>query len=314
MPDKDFVPRIENANLPEIEKVKRILLPIFSQHPGGVSFSIGEQFLFATPNFRKTIKPSSNGETDEQLLHEFIINSRQRKTDQNGNPEAKTTEKKHYFLDNGKLRTIVQRTFPIDPKGFGINLNEITVSVFIDITEEGVDKLTHLPTRGYLEDHLTSLCEDRNSQFGIIFCDVDYFKKVNDNLGHKVGDEVLQKIASALRTSFRDEDLVCRHAGDEFVIVIINANETIIKNALSRISKIIETIYPNGVKGVSINNGALVTVNIDISSGSVLKKTGEDANFIELLDSADQEMYKYKGLKKFGDKIVRITDNHTPFE
>jgi diguanylate cyclase (GGDEF)-like protein/PAS domain S-box-containing protein len=85
------------------------------------------------------------------------------------------------------------------------------------------DMLTGLANRTLLTERLAAACaraERRGSEMAILFLDVDEFKSVNDTLGHPVGDLMLQSVAARLRALTREEDVVARTGGDEFVIVL----------------------------------------------------------------------------------------------
>lgn len=86
------------------------------------------------------------------------------------------------------------------------------------------DQLTELPNRSGLEDWLRSRATaSPGDPLAVLFCDVDEFKKVNDDLGHAMGDRTLQILAERFRHSVRDGDLVCRWGGDEFVVACADA-------------------------------------------------------------------------------------------
>jgi len=90
------------------------------------------------------------------------------------------------------------------------------------------DPMTGLYNRRFLEEYLDTLIAGvtRNkSDLGILMCDVDFFKKVNDTLGHDVGDAMLKAVAGILRQSVRESDLVIRYGGEEFVAILIGSNE-----------------------------------------------------------------------------------------
>lgn len=81
------------------------------------------------------------------------------------------------------------------------------------------DHLTDLTNRAGLEDWLHDRAAVRpDAPMAVLFCDVDEFKQVNDELGHHAGDRVLKVVAERLRRAVRDDDLVCRWGGDEFLI------------------------------------------------------------------------------------------------
>ena len=87
------------------------------------------------------------------------------------------------------------------------------------------DSLTGLPNRRKLDHELhKALTEAREKEklVGVLFLDLDRFKYINDSLGHKMGDKVLQVIAERLKVSLRNEDIISRQGGDEFVILLTN--------------------------------------------------------------------------------------------
>jgi diguanylate cyclase (GGDEF)-like protein/PAS domain S-box-containing protein len=85
------------------------------------------------------------------------------------------------------------------------------------------DPLTGLPNRRHLEENLLAALagagEQRN-RVGVLFCDVNNFKRVNDTLGHAAGDQVLEHVARMLSGAVRGADTVTRYSGDEFVVLI----------------------------------------------------------------------------------------------
>lgn len=82
------------------------------------------------------------------------------------------------------------------------------------------DHLTELPNRTGLEEWLAArAAATPDAPVAVLFCDVDEFKEVNDELGHAVGDRILKAVADRLRHSVREQDLVARWGGDEFIVV-----------------------------------------------------------------------------------------------
>ena len=85
------------------------------------------------------------------------------------------------------------------------------------------DPLTDLPNRTLLHDRITqaiTVTRRHNSQFAVLFLDVDRFKLINDSLGHAIGDQLLRSIATRLLACVRGADTVCRLGGDEFVVLL----------------------------------------------------------------------------------------------
>ncbi|SHF52971.1 diguanylate cyclase (GGDEF) domain-containing protein [Desulfacinum infernum DSM 9756] len=102
------------------------------------------------------------------------------------------------------------------------------------------DPLTGLPNRRELESHLRRECK-RATRYGtplsVVFLDCDDFKKINDRYGHDAGDAFLRHVAQILRESLREEDLVARFAGDEFVLVLPNQGEEEALRVMDRLSQ-----------------------------------------------------------------------------
>lgn len=90
------------------------------------------------------------------------------------------------------------------------------------------DALTGLPNRRMFSRHLkreVARSARHNLMMALFFIDVDNFKQVNDTLGHDQGDELLKQIADRLNSSVREEDIVCRIAGDEFAVLLTSVDD-----------------------------------------------------------------------------------------
>ncbi len=88
------------------------------------------------------------------------------------------------------------------------------------------DHLTQVYNRHGIHKKLQNICtryQTENQNFSVMICDIDYFKKINDNYGHIAGDEVLKKVASEIKTIIRKDDLLGRWGGEEFLVVLPNA-------------------------------------------------------------------------------------------
>lgn len=91
------------------------------------------------------------------------------------------------------------------------------------------DSLTNLPNKSLFNDRLFKLLElsrDNNTEFSILFIDIDRFKEVNDTLGHQIGDELLQIISNRLLNTFPKDCTISRFGGDEFVILLPNYSKS----------------------------------------------------------------------------------------
>ncbi|MBR3598289.1 MAG: bifunctional diguanylate cyclase/phosphodiesterase [Lachnospiraceae bacterium] len=82
------------------------------------------------------------------------------------------------------------------------------------------DMLTELPNRRALVNYLEKLCDDADSEFALVFIDLDNFKLINDTIGHEWGDVLLEGTATRFRRLLRDSEFVARLGGDEFAVII----------------------------------------------------------------------------------------------
>lgn len=105
------------------------------------------------------------------------------------------------------------------------------------------DSLTGLPNRRKLDHELHKTlneAKEKKKKVGVLFLDLDRFKYINDSLGHKMGDKVLQVIADRLKGSLGSDDTISRQGGDEFVILLNDVNtKDNLHEAAARINRII---------------------------------------------------------------------------
>lgn len=88
-----------------------------------------------------------------------------------------------------------------------------------------VDPLTGLYNRRFLQEHTNQIITGvlrRGKQVGLLVCDLDYFKQVNDSHGHDIGDLMLKETSSILKSSVREADLVIRFGGEEFLVLLLD--------------------------------------------------------------------------------------------
>ncbi len=153
--------------------------------------------------------------------------------------------------------------------------------------ENNKDPLTRLFTRRYLPaiiQHEISYCLSNNETLGLILVDVDYFKKINDCYGHSVGDSVLMILANILTTTIRPYDHVFRYGGEEFLIIINNANEEICLKIAEKIrAKVAAHVF---------EDLPILKEPITVSLG--LAVFDKHPDYEQLINHADQALYSAK--------------------
>mgnify|MGYP000563128394 CR=1 FL=1 len=149
------------------------------------------------------------------------------------------------------------------------------------------DPLTSLPNRNLLFERLRNLCElgkKTNESFAVLFCDLDRFKFINDSMGHEVGDELLKHVARRLLSKLRDNDLLARIGGDEFIVVVEG------KKAVRNIDKICTQIMSLFEQPFETKFGEFrVSLSIGVS-----RFPDDSEDIRELISFADIAMLKVK--------------------
>jgi diguanylate cyclase (GGDEF)-like protein len=138
-----------------------------------------------------------------------------------------------------------------------------------------------------------ALAPRHGKKVALLFLDLNGFKQINDSLGHLAGDKLLQSIAKRLQSCLRRTDTVCRHGGDEFVVLLSEVQRTDDAARLAR--QILDCVAePHFIDGQSLN----VSGSIGIS---LYPEDGADA--ASLLENADSAMYEVKGNGRQGYKF-----------
>ncbi len=163
------------------------------------------------------------------------------------------------------------------------------------------DSLTALPNRAYFMDSFKlSLLEAKgyNQQVGILFLDIDNFKRINDTLGHLSGDEVLVIISKVLSSCLKENETVFRLGGDEFLVLQTEASEAQTVETAERIVSVLRT--PIRLQGHEF----YLTSSIGIA---IFPQHGEEEE--ALFRNADTAMYKAKELGKNGYQLFTSSIN-----
>jgi diguanylate cyclase (GGDEF)-like protein/PAS domain S-box-containing protein len=132
-----------------------------------------------------------------------------------------------------------------------------------------LDTLTSIGNRRHadmtLEEKFSGLRRYR-WPFGVVMCDIDNFKAVNDHYGHNTGDDVLKMVARTLASSVRESDAVFRWGGEEFLAVIANADAVRLNNTAERMCRLMAASalpYNGEMLGVTISAGATLAIAAD---------------------------------------------------
>jgi len=167
-----------------------------------------------------------------------------------------------------------------------------------------LDTLTGLYNRRKFNEIILSEMnryERTKQSFGIMLLDIDFFKKVNDTYGHLVGDEVLIKIATLLKTSIRKIDKVFRWGGEEFLIICPQTNLKGILHLAESIKNIVKEYEFDIVKRLTISLGVSIAQ--------------EDDTLDSILNRVDKYLYKAKELGAYDAQTGHQSRRHpaTPF-
>jgi diguanylate cyclase (GGDEF)-like protein/PAS domain S-box-containing protein len=152
------------------------------------------------------------------------------------------------------------------------------------------DHLTSLPTRAAWDRRLRcaeNRAREDGAKYAVMFIDVDQFKGINDQNGHRAGDRVLQIVAERLRACVRPTDVVARYGGDEFVVLLENVCvDSEVEQIANRIRA--ELDLSIDFDGTCVAMAASVGVAI----------ARPQSNAQDLVDEADQAMYRAKAAKR----------------
>jgi diguanylate cyclase (GGDEF)-like protein/PAS domain S-box-containing protein len=156
------------------------------------------------------------------------------------------------------------------------------------------DPLTGLYNRAYFEEGMRHIESYRFARVGIIICDVDGLKLINDTLGHNAGDSILRAAANIIKECFRAGDVVAKVGGDEFAVLLLNTERAVVETACHRMRHAISQYNASHLElplGLSI--GFAVTAGKSIPMNSLYKE-------------ADYNMYKEKQYHSQSSRIAIV--------
>jgi len=150
------------------------------------------------------------------------------------------------------------------------------------------DPLTGLHNRRFLQESASNICSAairRKKTIGLLMCDLDYFKQVNDTHGHDAGDLILVETSKILKNSVRDSDLIFRFGGEEFFIMLVDVEPG---EALTVAEKMCKTFEEHQF---TLGTGERITKTISIG---VSEFPGDDESLWRGLKYADVALYQAK--------------------
>jgi diguanylate cyclase (GGDEF)-like protein/PAS domain S-box-containing protein len=146
------------------------------------------------------------------------------------------------------------------------------------------DILTKLCNRAFFEEELSRLDNSRLFPVSVFMFDVDGLKILNDTQGHAAGDEILKRTGKVLSESFRNEDMIARIGGDEFVVLLPKTDEKAAHLALERIEHFLKLDNEDNATLLSISIGMAICT--------------EKGSLIKAIKQADERMYQNKRSKQ----------------
>lgn len=150
------------------------------------------------------------------------------------------------------------------------------------------DLLTQLYNKISTEEEINNKLKNMTTgvSYGFVMLDMDNFKRINDNLGHSMGDTVLSTVSGYMRQMFRDSDILGRIGGDEFVMFIPNIDTTILREKLENLNQHVKTMP------VLESHEYHTSLSIGVIMG--ISKENDDTEFLELYNKADELLYHAK--------------------
>ena len=160
------------------------------------------------------------------------------------------------------------------------------------------DSLTGLLNREAFKEILTAMRNGRRGTdiaYALMFCDLDYFKDVNDRYGHLLGDAVLETVADRIQSAVRKSDIVARLGGDEFVVLLSDVESMDSCNAVA------EKIH--AALEVPMRSEEL-DVELGVTIGICIAAAGSDPELV--LNVADEALYEEKATMRGSTRIIDL--------
>ncbi len=169
------------------------------------------------------------------------------------------------------------------------------------------DELTGLPNRAMFMESTRKLIARANPErdvFAILFIDLDRFKLINDDLGHEMGDRLLEQVALRLKANVGPEDIVSRLGGDEFVVLI--EVKTDLDAVRQTADNIVQAIAPSFLlDGIEVSVSTSIGISCYPQDGTDLKS---------LVKNADVAMYQAKDAGRNNAQFYSVTFEQDPVD
>ena len=158
-----------------------------------------------------------------------------------------------------------------------------------------MDPLTEIYNRRYMMNAMAREARRANrhdQKISLLMIDINGFKVVNDTLGHLIGDRILREVALLLQTTFRTSDIVSRYGGDEFLILLVDAEEKEATRAIERLRFQVDQWN---------RAGSMPGYQMSLSCGAAVYHKGAD--MVDILAEADRAMYEDKNSSRAGRSL-----------
>jgi diguanylate cyclase len=168
-------------------------------------------------------------------------------------------------------------------------------------TESFTDPLTALFNRKYFDAAIVRTIEEaseKDQPMSLLVCDIDHFKKFNDNFGHLTGDQVLRLVANALKQNVKGQDLPCRYGGEEFMIILPDTSMRAAVAAAENIRRAVMT--KELVRRTTGENLGRITMSVGVAT----LHRGDTVH--SLIERADKCLYAAKGAGR--NRVLCETD------
>ncbi|OBA60529.1 diguanylate phosphodiesterase [Mycobacterium sp. 1100029.7] len=158
------------------------------------------------------------------------------------------------------------------------------------------DTLTKIANRSAAWSQLEQL-NAADSGYGILFCDIEQFKSINDRCGHQAGDELLIEVADRLLAAVADDGLVARWGGDEFLVITNALDDRGLAHLTDRVSK--------RVQGTPVVLADGTAISVVLTIGSATHRPGDGRSIDAVLERADQAMYEQRRSQTGFVRLIR---------